>query len=192
MMVRTGCCRGEVRRSGRRRRVLNEASPVMVRTGYCLAGVLLAVLQFPDVTREPAPRLASVLAGRLALRPMTLPALLAQLLLGPAVPMAVRLPARESRLGFRGPFPVPSARGQPGWLPLAAQEWRTLVLQREPASPWRTPGLPQAWLVLEQPVRLLVPGMRREVSSRRVPQLSMRRNGQTRPVPAVWLLHLLK
>ena len=186
VMVRTGCCLDGVRLSGHRRRVPNGASPAMVRTGCCLDAALRGGLH-RGVRRVPAPRLALVLAGRRAWLPTILPALPVPLR-EPEVP---RLPAREPKPGFPGVlFPVPSVRGQPGWQPSATQEWEswgwTMGLLPVPVPPWLALVQRLAWLLLVHP------GMRREVSSRRVPQWLMRRSGRIRPAPAVWLLHLLK
>jgi len=110
VMVRTGCCLDGVRLSGHLRRVPNEASPVMVRTGCCLVAERRGGLH-RGVRLVSVPRLALVPAGRRAWLPTILPALLVPLR-EPEVP---RLPVREPKPGFPGvPFQVPSARGRPG------------------------------------------------------------------------------
>ena len=53
-------------------------------------------------------------------------------------------------------------------------------------------GLPPELLRERRPWQRRHPGMRREASSRRGPQLLTRRSERIRPIPAVWLLHLWK
>ena len=89
VMVRTGCCLAGVRLNDRRRRALNGACPVRVRTGCCLAAAHRGE-PHRDARLEPAPRLASVPGERPAWLPTILPWPLAGLLVPlpePAVPL---------------------------------------------------------------------------------------------------------
>ena len=188
-MERRGCFRDGGHLSGRRRRALNGACPVRVRKGCCRDVVRRGELH-RDARLEPAPRLALEPDGRLAWLPTNRPALQVPLLVPLPEPAVPRLLARGMLPEFPGvPAPVPSAREQPVWLPSARKGWERwawiLVVLPALVRPWLVPRL-LAWL------QLVHPGMRREVSSRRVPQWLMRRNGRIRPVPAVWLLHLSK